>query len=75
MNDLKIIYVVYAIIALLCIVPEVIGFIGLAEQNFESGTQYSGLHTRFKINLGFILFGFIIQVSILASFLSSRKAR
>ena len=75
MKELKIIYVVYVIIALLCIIPEVIGFNGLIQQNFEYGSQFSGVRTSFKINLGFILFGAIIQLSIVASIIASRKAR
>lgn len=73
MRELRVIYLVYTIIALLCIVPEVLGFMGLAAQHFESGPRYSGLYTQFKINLGFILFGVIVQVSVIASFLSSRN--
>ena len=73
MNELKRIYIVYAIIAILCVVPEVIGFLGLMEQHFEYGSQFSGIRTQFKINMGFILFGAIIQTSIIGAALASRK--
>jgi len=73
MNELKTIYIVYAIIALLCIIPEVIGFNGLAQQDFEYGSPYSGVRASFKIFLGFILFGIIVQVTIISSVITSLK--
>ena len=73
MNELKRTYIVYAIIALLCIVPEVIGINGLIEQGFEYGSQFSGVRVSFKINMGFILFGAILQITIVASILATRN--
>jgi len=74
MGKLRIIYVVYALIAILCIVPEVIGFIDLADHDFESGPRYSAVYTRFKINMGFILFGLFIQIAVVSSLIAAKTA-